>query len=109
MTFDSAPENADFKLLPEEWKNRCTVASLLSGLGAVLQKIYSFVQYTPLKCFNNFAQSTVNARKKGDGKRISSVLAETMKLQANSSYVYQTGADIQSQSTSVIKNAWSNQ
>ena len=37
-----------------------------------------------MKCFNNFVQSAVNARREGDESPISSVVAETMKLLANS-------------------------
>ena len=51
-----------------------------------MQKI---VDYTPVKCFNNFVQSAVNARREGDENPNSSVVAETMKLLANSSYGYQ--------------------
>ena len=29
------------------------------------KKFYRFVQYTPMKCFNNFVQSAVNARRGG--------------------------------------------
>ena len=52
-------------------------------------KIYRFVEYTPLSCFNSFVQSAVNARREGDKNPNSTVVAETMKLQANSSYGYQ--------------------
>ena len=31
-------------------------------LGLVCKKIYRFVEYTPVKCFNNFVQSAVDAR-----------------------------------------------
>ena len=58
-------------------------------LGLVCKKIHRFVQYTPRKCFNNFVQSAVDARRQGDENPNSSVLAETMKLLANSSYGYQ--------------------
>ena len=59
--------------------------------GLVCKKIHRFVQYTPRKCFNNFVQSydDVDARRQGDENPISSVVAETMKLLANSSYGYQ--------------------
>ena len=57
--------------------------------GLVCTKIYRFVEYNPVKCFNNFVQSSVNAR----GRRVenpnSSVVAETMKLIASTSYSYQ--------------------
>ena len=34
-------------------------------LGLVCKKIHRFVQYTPSKCFNNFVQSAVDARRQG--------------------------------------------
>ena len=58
-------------------------------LGLVCKKIYRFVEYTPVKCFNKFVQSAVDARREGDENPNSSVVAETMKLLANSSYSYQ--------------------
>ena len=58
-------------------------------LGLECTKIYQFVQYTPKKCFNSFVQSAINARRQGDENPNSSVVAETMKLLANSSYGYQ--------------------
>ena len=42
-----------------------------------------------MKCFNKFVQSAVNARREGDQNPNSTVVAETMKLLANSSYGYQ--------------------
>ena len=58
-------------------------------LGLVCKKIQRFVQYTPRKCFNNFVQSALDARRQRDENPKSSVVAETMKLLANSSYGYQ--------------------
>ena len=58
-------------------------------LGQVCKKIHRFVQYTPRKCFNNFVQSAMDARRQGDENPNSSVVAETMKLLAKSSYGYQ--------------------
>ena len=55
----------------------------------VCKKIHRFVQYTPRKCFNKFVQSAVDARRQGDESPNSIVVAETMKLLANSSYGYQ--------------------
>ena len=52
-------------------------------------KIYRFVQYSPWKRFNNFAQSVVDARREGDENPLSGVVAETMKLLGKSSYGYQ--------------------
>ena len=42
-----------------------------------------------MKCFNNFIQSAMNAGRKGGKNPNSSVVAETLKLLANSSFVYQ--------------------
>ena len=58
-------------------------------LGPVCKKIHRFVQYTPRICFDNSVQSAVDARRLGDENQISSVVAETMELLANSSYGYQ--------------------
>ena len=58
-------------------------------LGLFLTKIHRFVKYTPKKCFNSFMQSAVDARRKGDENPNSSVVAETMKPLANSSYGYE--------------------
>ena len=55
-------------------------------LGLVCEKIYRFVEYIPAKCFNHFVQSAINARQERDENPNSSVVAETMKLLANSSY-----------------------
>ena len=58
-------------------------------MGLECTKSHQFVQYTTKKCFSSFVQSAVNARRQGDEKPNSSVVAETMKLLANSSYGYQ--------------------
>ena len=58
-------------------------------LGLVCKKIHRFVQRTPRKCFDNFVQSAVDARRQGDEIVNSSVVAGTLKLLANSSYGYQ--------------------
>ena len=58
-------------------------------LRLVCKKIYRFVEYIPVKSFNNFVQSAVNARREGDENPNSSVVAETTKMLANSSYGYQ--------------------
>ena len=42
-----------------------------------------------MKCFNDFVQSAVNARREGDENAHSSVVAETLNLLAISSYRYQ--------------------
>ena len=42
-----------------------------------------------MKCFNNFIQSAVNARREEDENPSSSVVAEAKKFLGNSSYGYQ--------------------
>ena len=58
-------------------------------LGLVCTKIHCFVEYKAKKCFNSFVQSAVYARRQCDENPISSVVAETMKFLAKSSYGYQ--------------------
>ena len=56
----------------------------------VCRKIHRFVQYTHENSFDNFVQSfAVDARRQRDENPNSSVVAETMKLLAHSSYGYQ--------------------
>ena len=72
--------------------NGTIITPLLSfylKLGLVCKKIHRFVQYTPRKCFDNFVQSAVDARRQRDENPNSRVVVETMKLLANSSYGYQ--------------------
>ena len=57
-------------------------------LGLVCTKIHRFVEYTPNKSFNSCMQSAVDARRRSDENPNSNVVAETMKLLANSSYGY---------------------
>ena len=57
-------------------------------LGLECTKIHQFVQYTPKECFNSFVQSAVNARRRDENPN-SSVVAETLKILANSFYGYQ--------------------
>ena len=71
-------------------------------LGLVCTQIHHFVDYTPSKCFNSFVQSAVDARRQGDENPNSSVVAETMKLLASSSHVYQI-MNCLSRSTSLRK------
>ena len=58
-------------------------------LGLICKKIHRSVQYAPRKCFNNFVQSAVDARRHGNENPNASVVAENMKLLAYSSYGYQ--------------------
>ena len=58
-------------------------------LGLVVTKKHRFVEYTPKKGFNSFVEAAVDARRRGDENPNSSVVAETMRLLANSSDDYQ--------------------
>ena len=94
---DAEKEN----IMPQPWRMLLSSFILLNGtiitplllfflkLGLVCKKIHRLIQYTPRKCFNNFVQSAVDARRQGDENSNSSVVAETMKLLANSVYVLQ--------------------
>ena len=55
-------------------------------LGLICKKIYRFVEYIPVKCFNKYVQSAVNAHRQGDEKPNSSMVAEIIKLLAKSSH-----------------------
>ena len=59
-------------------------------LEVVVTEIHCFVEYPPRKIFDSLVQSAVDNSKQGDDNPNSSVLAETMKLLANTSYGYQT-------------------
>ena len=58
-------------------------------LRLVCNKVYRFVQYTPMKSVQKFVQSAVSARREKDERPNSSIVAETMSLLANSSYEHQ--------------------
>ena len=60
-----------------------------SDLGLVCKKNYRFVEYIPVKCFDKFVQSAVNARREEEENPNWSVVVETIKLLANSPYGYQ--------------------
>ena len=88
----------DERLLSQPRKMLISSFTLLNGtfitplllfylqLGRVGTKIHRFVEYTQKKCLNSFLQSAVHARRKSDENPNSSVIAETMKLLAHSSY-----------------------
>ena len=57
-----------------------------------------------MKCFNNFIQSEVKATREGDKNPNSSVVAETMKLLANSFYGYQIMDRIRHTVTKYLKD-----
>ena len=90
--------HVDVKLQVEEWNSNKPLLNFYLKLGLKCTKIYRLVHYTPEKCFKNFVQSVVDARRAGDENRESSVVAETMKMLGNNSYGYQI-MDIQRQNT----------
>ena len=53
-------------------------------LGLACTKLFHFVEYASVNCFNNSDQPAVNARRQGDKTANASVVAETMKELANS-------------------------
>ena len=58
-------------------------------LRLVCAKVSRFVEYTPIKRFDNIVQFVVNARRQGDENPNFTVVSETMKLLINSLYGYQ--------------------
>ena len=82
-------DKVDFKLFPWKWNSHYSSAPVLFDLGLVCTTIYGFVEFIPVKCFNKFLLSAVNALWEGDENPNSIVVAETMKLLSNSSYGYQ--------------------
>ena len=73
-------------------ENSTIITPLLNfylSLGLQCTKNYRFVEYKTRKCFNNFVQSDVDARREKDNNPYSGVVAETMKLLGNSPYRYQ--------------------
>ena len=73
-------------------ENGPLISRLLSfylQLGLVVTQIHRFVEYTPKECFNSFVQSAVDARRKRNEYRKSSVVAKTMKFLVNSPYGFQ--------------------
>ena len=69
-----------------------------------MQKIYRFVEYIQVKCFNNFVQSAVVARRERDENPNSSVVAETINMLANNSYGYQIMDRSRHTVTKILKN-----
>ena len=62
---------------------------LYKDLRLVCKKIYRLVLYTPMKCFNNFVQSAVIARREREVNQNPNVVAETRKLLQTRSHGYQ--------------------
>ena len=72
--------------------NGATIVPLLLfylELGFICTNFSRYVEFTPVKCFNNIVQSAVSACRQGDENANSSVVAETMKLCVNWSNGFQ--------------------
>lgn len=54
--------------------------------GLIVTKIHQVVEYTPAKCFQQFGNAVSNARREGDADPDKKIIAETNKLDGNSSY-----------------------
>ena len=54
--------------------------------GLVVTKIYQVVEYTPLRCFEDFVNRVSDARREGDLHADRAIIADTMKLIGNSVY-----------------------
>ena len=59
----STTENVDLKLFPRKGNSHYSSAPILFRFGTNMQKIYRFVEYIPVKCFNKYVQSAVNAHR----------------------------------------------
>ena len=57
---------------------------LLKGL--VVTRIYQVVEYSPATCFQKFGEAVSDARRAGDADPHKKIIAETNKLDGNSSY-----------------------
>ena len=86
----STTENIDSSFFHQNGTLITPLLLFYLDLGLVCKTIHRFVEYIPVESFNQFVQSAVNARREGDENPKSSVVAETMKLHANSCYGYQT-------------------
>ena len=84
----STSEKANLKLQVTVWITFHPSAVVLSGFETRFHKKNLFLEYNPNKSFNIFVQSTVDIRRQIDENPNSSVVAETTKLLANSSYGY---------------------
>ena len=85
----STRENVDFKVFSSKPNAHYSSVPILFTYRTSMQKNHRFVEYIPVKCFNKFVQSAVNARREGDENPNSSVAAEALKWLANSSTAIQ--------------------
>ena len=54
--------------------------------GLVVSKIYEFIEFLPINCFQDFGDQVSNARREGDLDPDKAILANLMKLIGNSGY-----------------------
>ena len=54
--------------------------------GLIITKFHMGIEYTPVKCFQKFADEVSDARRAGDVDKLYELIAETMKLFGNSAY-----------------------
>ena len=57
-------------------------------MGLEISKIYQVIEFTPRKCFQNFANNVSDDRRAGDSNQNMRVVADTSKLIGNSVYGY---------------------
>ena len=79
-----------------ELRNRTILTPFLMfylELPLVCAEIVGFVEYTPVKCFNDYVQSAVNSRRTTHENLKSNVVNETMNFSANFSYGNQFTVD----------------
>ena len=86
----TSSKNADIYFQAGKWNSYNYSVQLFFGTWlAVYQNLPFCSTYSSKTYSSNFVQSVVDARKEGDEKSLSGVVAETMKLLGNSSYGYQ--------------------
>jgi hypothetical protein len=54
--------------------------------GLLVTRIYQIVEYSPSKCFQTFGEAVSDARRAGDADPNKIIIAETNKLDGNSSH-----------------------
>ena len=77
-----------YELWANEWTHHYPLIGFHMELWTPEQKRYQFAEHAPVKCFNDFVQSAVHARRQGDKNPNSNVVAETIKMFASSSHGY---------------------
>ena len=85
----STSDNVDINLKKQNGTLIGLLLAFYLKMRLVVSKRDRFVEYTPKKLFNSIVQTVIDARWKSDEVPNLTVVAETMKLLANSSYGYQ--------------------